>query len=62
MDPFVTPDFRTRFRFPRAAAPAGSHLFRFSRGSPRLAFQPTARSHYIHETAFTLTIKKSEHI
>jgi hypothetical protein len=55
-------DFRTRLRFSRAVAPARSHLFRFSRRSPRLALQPTARGHYIHETTFTLTIKKSERI
>jgi hypothetical protein len=33
-----------------AYAPAGSHLFRFSRRSFRLALQSTARSNYIHET------------
>ncbi|MEH7608456.1 hypothetical protein, partial [Priestia megaterium] len=59
---YTAVDFRTRLRFPRATTPAGSHLFRFLRISPRLALQPTARGHYIHETAFPLTIKKSEHI
>ena len=45
------PDFRARLRFPRAEgepprryAPAGSHLFRFSRRSLRLALQSTART------------------
>ncbi len=33
-----------------ASAPVGSHLFRFSRRSLRLALQSTARSKYIHET------------
>jgi hypothetical protein len=33
-----------------ACAPAGSHLFRFSRRSLRLALQSTARKTYTHET------------
>ena len=48
-------DFRARLRFPRAGdepprrfAPAGSHLFRFSRRSLHLALQPTAISTCVH--------------
>ncbi len=33
-----------------ASAPAGSHLFRFSRRSLLLALQLTARNHSLHET------------
>jgi len=32
-----------------ASAPAGSHLFRFSRRSLRLFLQSTARSNYTHD-------------
>jgi hypothetical protein len=41
-------------------APAGSHLFRFSRRSLRLALQSTPRSYYMHETYAYHNIKKSE--
>jgi len=61
-------DFRARLRFPRAVSllvactSAGSHLFRFSRRSLRLALQSPARSNYIHETYFYYRHKKSERI
>jgi hypothetical protein len=41
-----------------ACAPAGSHLFRFSRRSLRLALQSTARSKYIYEIYVQHTHKK----
>ena len=43
-----------------ADAPAGSHLFRFSRRSLRLALQSTARSHYIDEIYVHPNHKRSE--
>ncbi|MFP3663895.1 hypothetical protein [Priestia sp. SIMBA_032] len=50
----IAADFRARLRFPRAAAepprryaPAGSHPFRFSRRSLRLALQSTTRNNEI---------------
>ena len=55
-------DFHARLRFPRAAAESprrlgswGSHLFRFSRRSLRLALQSTARSNETDEPTFTIT-------
>ncbi len=42
-----------------AYAPAGSHLFRFSRRSLRLALQSTARSNEIHENYIHHANKKN---
>jgi hypothetical protein len=54
---YTAVDFRARRRSPRAAAyaPAGSHLFRFSRRSLRLALQSTARRNKTDNTMFTIT-------
>ncbi|MEH7581649.1 hypothetical protein V7170_07185, partial [Priestia megaterium] len=43
-------------------APGGSHLFRFSRKSLRLALQSQARSNYRNETFVHSANKKSERV